>query len=270
LCFSESKTENSTASTKAVGFLKHIKLLSEFYNESIAFQRLGDNFISYSNSRLGLRISGIPKIAFELYILGRYGRDLHKDFWNNRVETGVGFRFRFFSKVFLALYTDLIRGYYLKVPDEYPQANEDTYNDFRTGLIFWYGWVKPIIGKRTVSFLMKPMGEIYSDVSYFRNQRHNVISYVNIKSGFHILRVWKVSLDGYGVIYVTKDVNEDFWNNKAEIGPGIRLRPIPGVELKLFAEWLYGTYFGIEGEDVNPYPQRYQDRRIGLTFWYGW
>jgi len=250
--------------------MKHVKLLGEFYNESTSFQRLEDNFISYSNSRLGLRISGIRKMTLELYILARYGRDLHKDFWNNRAETGFGLRLRFFSRVFLALYTESIRGYYLKVSDEYPQANENTYDDFRTGLIFWYGWIKPITGKRTISFPIKPMGEIYSDVSYFQNQKHNVISYINVKSGFHILRIWEISLDGYGVIYVAKDVNKDFWNNKVEIGPGIRLRPIPGLELKLFAEWLYGIYFGIEGEDINPYPQKYKNRRIGFTFWYGW
>ena len=31
------------------------------------------------------------KICFETYFLFRYGKDLDKDFWNNKIETGLGF-----------------------------------------------------------------------------------------------------------------------------------------------------------------------------------
>ena len=112
-------------------------------------------------------------------------------------------------------------------------------------------------------------GEIYSDISYYRSQRNNIIGYLHTKCGLHIFRVWKSVIDAYGVFYVMKDSNRDFWNNKAELGPGIAIQPIPGLDLKFVVEYLFGSYYGIEGIDPNPYPQQYQDRRYGILFWIG-
>ena len=104
-----------------------------------------------------------------------------------------------------------------------------------------------------------------------RKDKHNTVGYLQGKFGFHLLRLWTITIDGYGVTYLVKDVNEDYWNNYAEIGPGIWLKPLPELDLKFYIEWLEGRYFGIEKtDDPNPNPQRYHDRRLGILFWFGW
>jgi len=210
------------------------------------------------------------KLSLEVYGIGRIGRDVNRDFWNNRAEKGIGMRIRFSHKVFLALYSDWIQGQYLKVSEDYPQADNDRYHDFRTGLIFWYGKSKWFTSDAFISFHFKPALEIYSDISYYQKQRHNIIGYANIKYGVEFLRIWKMSLMGYGVLYLAKDTKKDFWNNKADIGPGFWIKPLRNLELKFIFEWLYGSYFGIEGINKNPYPKHFKDRRIGVTFWHGW
>lgn len=242
----------------------------EFYNESTVMQKFHNNLISSSHTKPGIRISGLFGRTVEFYALLRYGKDLHRDFWNNRAETGLGLRIKLAKKVFIAPYIELIRGYYMEIPDQYPQPEQKKYNDVRTGLLFWYGWDKYFSYSSLMSFPLKLWGEIYSDVSYFKSQRKNVIGYCHIKSGLHVLQFWKSVLDIYGVFYIMKDINKCFWNNKAEIGPGIWIQPVSGLDLKFFMEYLFGTYFGIEGRDPNLYSQKYTDRRMGIIFWIGW
>jgi hypothetical protein len=247
-----------------------LSVWGELYNQSTVFEQNDDNLIAFSHIRQGMKAAGVFGMTVESYLLVSYGKDLHRDYWNNRAELGFGIRIRTLKKVFLAPYFEWIKGYYIKVPEGYSQAYEDTYRDFRTGLIFWYGWRKPLPQKPFVSFTFRTWGDIYSAITYFQSQRNNVIGYTHLKTGFQMIRIWKSSLDIYGVLYITKDINKDFWNNKAEFGPGIWFKPIPGVSIKFFIEWLYGRYFGLEGADTNPYDQKYTDRRMGLIFWIGW
>lgn len=266
---SESPAQEASAEDKEQ-FQRSLRFLGEIYNETFIYQRAGDNLIYSSHARAGMKWQYSRKLSLEVYGIGRVGQDANKDFWNNRSEKGMGMRFRFSYKIFLALYSDWIQGEYLKVPDRYPQPDNKTYHDFRTGLIFWYGKAEWFTSKKFLSFHFKPAMEIYSDISYYQKQRHNIIAYANIKYGVEFLRIWKMSFMGYSVLYLTKDTKKDFWNNKMDIGPGFWLKPLQNIELKFIFEWLYGTYYGIEGVDENPFPKHYWDRRIGVVFWYGW
>ena len=248
----------------------HIKLWGELYNESVSFYKLNNNFISFSHIRQGLKMYRESKICFETYFLFRYGKDLDKDFWNNKIETGLGFRLRWFQKIFLAVYLEWIKGHYIDMLEEYALYASENYHDFRTGLIFWYGWDRKIIEYPPENFPLNYWGELYSDVSYYRSQRNNVIGYFSAKIGLRPLKLWHTTLDCYGTAYLSKDVNKDFWNNKIEYGPGFWIRPYYDLSLKLYIEWLWGNYFGIEGLDPNPYDQNYWDRRMGIIFWIGW
>jgi hypothetical protein len=67
-----------------------------------------------------------------------------------------------------------------------------------------------------------------------------------------------------------RDVNKDFWNNRIDFGPGIWFRPVLHFGFKFFIEWLQGYYFDVKGKYYNPHPKQYNDRRMGIIFWYGW
>ena len=242
----------------------------EFYDESTSSQKIQDNLISFSHVRQGLRKPLSSSLSLEAYLFVRYGKDLHRDYWNNRLEGGPGCRLRFSRKIFLAYYMEVIQGAYLNVRGENSESVSKKYDDFRTGLIFWYGWDKYRDPVRRFTFTADRWGEVYSDISYYRKERKNTIGYAHVKTGIHTLRFWMTTFDVYGVLYVNKDVKNDFWNNKAEFGPAVWMRPWEGLECQLYVEWLNGYYYGIEGHDPNPYPQKYHDRRMGVLFWMGW
>lgn len=248
-----------------------LKMWGEFYNESMSFQTEGNNMFSNSHIRQGLKIKNLPGVnLLQTYVMLRYGRDLHRDFWNNKTEIGLGLRALLLKKVFLAPYIEYIRGYYNHIPDDRPRPGARQYNDLRGGFIFWYGWDKWYEPASLVTFPGHFIGEIYSELNYFKNDRNNIISYIHVKAGFRLIRVWKCTFVSYGVIYILKDKNKDFWNNITELGPGFWIKPHPDVDLKLFVEWLRGYYYNIEGRDENPYSQKFDDRRIGIILWIGW
>ena len=245
-------------------------LWGEIYDESILSQRDRSNFNSSSHIRQGFNLNW-DWITLQTYFFCRYGKDLRRDFWNNRFEGGIGIRSRFFKRIFLALFAESLWGSYHDIPEEYPQPQQKTYTDFRSGLIFWYGWDTYYEPSKWFMLPMYFWGDIYGDMIYYRKDKHNTVGYLQGKFGFHLLRVWTISIDGYAVTYLVKDTNEDYWNNYAEIGPGIWLKPLPDLDLKFYIEWLEGSYFGIEKtDDPNPNPQRYHDRRLGILFWFGW
>jgi hypothetical protein len=248
-----------------------LKLWGEIYDESMTFESEKNNVFSNSHIRQGLKINHLPGInLFQTYVLLRYGRDLHRDFWNNKTEAGLGLRIRFFEKVFFAPYIETIRGFYNQIPENRPQPEARQYTDLRGGFIFWYGWDKWYSPASLVTFPGHLIGEIYSELNYFRKDRDNIILYTHIKAGIRVMRIWQCAFVGYGAAYIMKDTNRDFWNNVTEIGPGFWIKPHPDLDLKFFVEWLRGYYYGIEGRDENPYPQIFGDRKIGILFWIGW
>ena len=270
MCLAQSDSTAVAEEDSTFKWNPRVSIWWEFYNESTIMQQYNDNLISCSHTKPGIRITGLLGRTAEFYFLLRYGKDQHRDYWNNQAETGIGLRIKLAKKVFIAPYIELIRGYYMKIPDKYPQPEQREYNDVRTGLIFWYGWDTYSFYSSLFSLPLTFWGEIYSDISYFKSQQKNTIGYWHIKTGFHMVQCWKSIIDLYAVSYLMKDINKDFWNNKAEIGPGLYIQPVSGLDLKFLIEYIFGTYFGIEGEDPNPYVQQYTDRRIGLIFWIGW
>ncbi len=242
----------------------------ELYDESTSSQKIEDNLVSFSHVRQGLRKPLSSSFSLETYLFIRYGKDLHRDYWNNRLEGGPGCRLRFSRGIFLAYYVEYVEGRYLKVSDEKSELARKNYDDFRTGLIFWYGWDKYRDPAARVSLPADFWGEAYSDISFYRKERNNTIGYAHLKTGIHALRFWKTTIDIYGVVYANKDVNHDFWNNRVEAGPAVWIRPWEGLDCMFYTEWLNGRYYGAEGRDPNPYPQKYRDRRMGVLFWLGW
>ena len=164
--FSQEVHQSSTLDIQKNKFSPNVGFWWEVYNESFIIEKFKDNLIMSSHIKPGLRISGIWGMTAELYFLARYGKDLQRDFWNNKTETGFGLRIKMLRKVFLAPYVEWLTGFYGKIPDEFPQPPQKKYTDLRAGLLFWYGWDKY---ETISSFFSLPMlfwGEIYSDISY--------------------------------------------------------------------------------------------------------
>ena len=270
-CCSGAVFADSTSTPEDAGEAKREgRFWGEFYNESTISRRDRDNLILFSHIREGVRFRLPAQLGGKAYLILRHGKDVHKDFWNNRLEAGIGLLARPAWRVSLVPYFELILGHYLSVPDEHPQPKERDYWDVRSGLIFWHGWEGTPSSSRLPGLSLGHWGDLYGDVSYHRNPKGNVVGYFHSKTGLRLLHFWRSAIGTYGAAYLVKDVNKDFWNNRAEIGPGIWLAPVLDLDLKVSVEWLEGSYFGLEGEDPNPYTQRYRERRAGATIWIGW
>ncbi|HPG40825.1 MAG TPA: hypothetical protein PLP19_18635 [bacterium] len=246
------------------------KLFAECYDETINFQREGDNTITSAQVLEGVRLT-FPKITtMDIYLKQRYGSDANRDYWNNRTELMLGARARFFSKIYLALFYEYIRGFYVSRKNSaYPNPYGDRYEDVRWGLLFWHGFDNEEEHSWKEHIPLSLWDEIYADAIFYQRDRHNFISYTNIRAGSRLLRVYKTVFDPYFVSYYGIDKNGDFWNNKIDNGFGFRIKPWADLELSLFVEYLYGTFIMRQGDYENPYAKNYYDRRMGILFWYG-
>lgn len=241
---------------------------AEAYDETIYQRRDGRNTITMAHFYEGLRlpISGLGHC--DIYAKLRYGNDANKDFWNNRAETMFGARLRFFEKLYLAIYSDYVRGEYITDRSEI-MPYSPSYEDWRYGLVFWHGW-DPGGWKPKKQLALTPWSEVYADANYLDKDSENIVYYLEAKIGLQLLRLHKTRFDLYGVAYAYYDKNADFWNNHADMAPGIRITPWTDVDFNLRIEYLWGHYYDRSGRYENPYARRYEDLRIGLFFWYGW
>jgi hypothetical protein len=98
---------------------------------------------------------------------------------------------------------------------------------------------------------------------------YNGVAFVDLKGGFRIARFYGAELIVYAKVRPYIDVDGDFWNNKVKYGPGIRLKPFPQYGLILFADYIFGNYYGIDKED-NPNPQHFEGVEAGAAFWQQW
>jgi len=245
-----------------------LRFFAEAYDETIYQRREDRNTITMAQFYEGIRqpISGLGK--WDVYAKIRYGNDANKDFWNNRFETMIGTRLRFFEKLYLAVYSEYVRGEYINDQSAI-MSYSPSYEDWRYGMIFWHGW-DPGAEQTEKLLPVTIWSEVYSDVNYLDKDDQNYIYYLEAKLGLQLLRWQKVRLDVYGVVYAYYDRNADFWNNHAAAAPGIRLTPWSDIDLSLRCEYLWGQYHDRVGRYENPYDRVYQDLRIGLFFWHGW
>ena len=180
----------------------------------------------------------------------------------------IGTRLRFFEKLYLAVYSEYVRGEYLNGQSQI-MPYDPSYEDWRYGLIFWHGWDPGAEAPQT-RLPLTLWSEIYADANYLNKDDQNLVEYLEAKVGWQLLRWNKTRLDLYGVLYAYYDKNADFWNNHTDAAPGIRLTPWSDLDLNIRLEYLWGQYYNRSGRYENPYARKYEDLRIGLFFWYSW
>jgi len=252
------------------GSVQRPKLFAELYNETISMGRENRNLITMTQALQGLRTRVGGLTTLDLYLKQRLGGDSDRDYWNNRGELMVGARARFFEKIYLALFAEYIRGRYFDIDESHERNPYGTdYEDLRYGLIFWQGWDRAWSVPETGRFPLSFWEEIYGELIHFRRDRNNDIGYLKARAGLRMLRLHRTTVGLYAVHHLNLDANGDFWNNRAELGLGTRIKPWTGSGLSLFVEYLRGTYLDREGRYDNPYRTNYDELRAGAIFWFG-
>lgn len=102
-------------------------------------------------------------------------------------------------------------------------------------------------------------------LGFYSRYQHDAIAYLQPQESYDLnrgaLRVSPFFLQSF-----TFDTNQQFYNNTAELAPGLQLSlaRFPGAALR--AEYVRGYYLPFHSNSVNPYGPSYNDFRVRLTF----
>jgi tetratricopeptide (TPR) repeat protein len=106
----------------------------------------------------------------------------------------------------------------------------------------------------------------YGDITYFSRYNNNVIGLGRTHQGIRLLQYKSSMVNLYVTGRILGDTNRDFFNNFAEIGPGISFIPTNRFNVQLRLEHVNGVYLPA-GALVNPYGKYYTNNVIQLLFY---
>lgn len=106
----------------------------------------------------------------------------------------------------------------------------------------------------------------YGDVVYFSRYNNNIIGSIRTHQGIHLLQYKSSMVNLYVTGRMIEDTNRDFYNNIAEIGPGIGFIPTNRFNLQLRYECVRGVYLPAGGS-INPYGKYYNNQLVQLIFY---
>jgi hypothetical protein len=112
----------------------------EIYSDVTFYNKDDENIIFCMNGKAGARLIRIYKSALDYYFVNYLMYDKNADFWNNKLEFGVGLRIKPWTDLELSLFVETVKGTYFDRDGRYENPNLSQYNDVRIGLLFWYGF----------------------------------------------------------------------------------------------------------------------------------
>ena len=260
--------ENETAHISKFK-LDYSKPWGEFYIESCASDHDDYNLETSAFVKKGLHLYKLWDNYLDVYLKARLYHDLDGYYWNNRMQFGVGTRYRPSSKLGMFLFLELLYNDYTgRETDDEPNPDDSSYGDIQGGFTFWQWWGRQAwqVDKLALYTPFTGWREVYSDGIYYDHDS-NLIATMDYKEGLMLSRFGSIALDGYISLDVSFDTNEDEWNNYVKIGPGIRVTPFPNLDMKISFEYFLGRYshggFGDTSDNIS-------DFEVIIALWHGW
>lgn len=138
--------------------------------------------------------------------------------------------------------------------------------DLRAGFMYYQNFgCKPAYSQH---LKIRPdyYSEWYADMIYFSRYQNNVIGGAVTRQGIRALQYKSSLLNVYMVGRALADTRRVFYNNFAEVGPGIAFVPSNRFNLQLRFEHLQGMYIPA-GSVPNPYGKYYTNNVVQLLFY---
>ena len=158
---------------------------------------------------------------------------------------------------------------YLEVGAAYDllYQNRDRWRgDLRGGLMYYQDFGKRPAYFDTLKMSHDYYSDWYADATYFSRYNNNVIGVIKTHQGVRLLQYKSSMLNLYMTGRVFGDTRREFFNNYAEVGPGIAFVPSNRFNLQLRVEQVKGVYLPA-GATVNPYAKYYTSQYIQLLFY---
>jgi tetratricopeptide (TPR) repeat protein len=175
--------------------------------------------------------------------------------------TGVGAQVQPFKKLPVVGFIEAGAAY-----DLVYRAREPWRGDLRVGMMYYqdFGARPGFYDKLTLGH--QYYSDVYADTTYFSRYRNNVIGGIRTRQGIRLLQYKSSLLNVYMVGRVLGDTRREYFNNIAEIGPGIAFIPSNRVNLQVRLEHVNGAYLPA-GALTNPYRPYYTNTIIQLFFY---
>lgn len=143
------------------------------------------------------------------------------------------------------------------------QNRNRTRGDVRAGMMYYdqFGVPPAYFGQATWGH--DYFGDFYADVTYFSRYDNNVIGGARTHHGIRLWQYKSSMINLYATGRVIMDVQRLFYNNFAEVGPGIAYIPTNRFNVQLRFEHLNGMYLPA-GAIPNPYGQYYTNNLVQL------
>jgi tetratricopeptide (TPR) repeat protein len=107
---------------------------------------------------------------------------------------------------------------------------------------------------------------LYGDVTYFSRYDNNVIGTIKTHQGIRLIQYHSSMINLYLTGRVIQDSRREFFNNIAEVGPGIGFIPSNRFRLQIRFEHINGMYLPAGGS-VNPYGKYYTNNMVQLLLY---
>ncbi len=221
-------------------------------------------------ARLRAYIHPIPRLDLDPYVYFQISRDVA-----SRGRTATGFPLILADNTAMLGVGVLLRGWKRRV-GIYAQMGPafNLLNDGRQR-VFFDARVAAFFGTATPTCNPAPQltapgarigfdgcAEVYAEAVWVSRFDNNIFTMGRGRLGFTVLVTGPVAWQPVAELRVLKDINNDFWNNLADVGVGMRWRLLMPFGLDVMLGLHGGTYFGLENKDPAPRPLGYAELRL--------
>ena len=175
--------------------------------------------------------------------------------------TGVGTQMSPLKKIPLILYGEMGAAYDLIYRDR-PRWR----SDFRGGYMYYQEAGKKAAYYDNPRWSLDYYSLYYNNLTYFSRYQNNVIGVAKSHQGIHILQYKSSVVNIYARGIVVYDIQRLFYNNYAELGPGIGLIPSNRYNVEVRYDYIRGTYLPANAIP-NPYGKYYNNQLLQLLLY---
>lgn len=233
-------------------------------------------FMPFTQNRFGITVSQfIARLGVEfslpmnprVYTFTRRTQDnrgtdvgeLTQLYEDNVWVTGVGGQFFPFKQLPLFVYVEAGGAY-----DLFFRARERWRPDLRAGFMYYqeFGAMPSYYGTPTYSTNYYSIW--YAEMTYFSRYDNNVIASIRTHQGIRLLQYKSSMINLFIRGRVIEDSRRDFYNNFAELGPGLGITPSNRYNVEIHLDYINGMYLPAGGRQPNPFSKFYSNKRALL------
>lgn len=175
--------------------------------------------------------------------------------------TGIGVQMSPITNLPLILYGEMGAAYDLV----YRNRNKWR-SDFRGGVLYYqeFGQAPAFYDEPTWS--LNYYATWYGNITYFSRYNNNVIGLARTHQGVRLFQYKSSMVNVYARGLIVQDTQRLFYNNFAEVGPGVSFVPSNRYNVELQFDYIQGIYLPASG--INPYGKNYTNKLLQLFVYF--